>query len=127
MEWNVVVTIHTGGLARAFSILQEFGALKKTAFFNVLVMRSDDITRMIEALSERLVRDTNSLSFLSRLIPVTHTFTFQTPEEFRKKAADTVMQWIPKLGGKSFHVRMHRRGFRERMASPDEERFLDHI
>ncbi len=127
MEWNVVVTIHTGSLARAFRVLSKLGDLKKTAFFNVLVMRTDDITRMTEALSERWARDPDSLSFLSRLIPVTHTFTFQTPEEFQKKAADSVLQWIAQLGGKSFHVRMHRRGFRGRMASPDEERFLDHV
>jgi tRNA(Ser,Leu) C12 N-acetylase TAN1 len=36
-------------------------------------------------------------------------------------------QWLPELAGKSFHVRMHRRGFKGRISSQHEERFLDEI
>ena len=37
------------------------------------------------------------------------------------------MYLLPKLADKSFHVRMHRRGFKGRISSHDEERFLDKI
>jgi tRNA(Ser,Leu) C12 N-acetylase TAN1 len=36
------------------------------------------------------------------------------------------MNWLPRLQGASFHVRMHRRGFKQAMSSQVEERFLDH-
>jgi tRNA(Ser,Leu) C12 N-acetylase TAN1 len=127
VEWNVVIAVNTQGFARAFIVLSEFGAVKKTDFYNVLVMEARDISRMLEDLREKSSRDPGLLSFLSRLIPVTHTFTYQTHEEFREHATGRVMQWIPMLGVKSFHVRMHRRGFKEKMVSPEEERFLDHV
>ena len=34
---------------------------------------------------------------------------------------------MPELAQKSFHVRMHRRGFKGRLSSPEEERFLDDL
>ena len=37
------------------------------------------------------------------------------------------MYCLPILAGKNFHVRMHRRGFKGRISSHDEERFLDTI
>jgi len=65
------------------------------------------------------------LSFLSRLIPVTKSFTFQTPDEFEQKVKETISEWGPQLGGKGFHVRMHRRGFKGRLSSLEEEKMLD--
>ena len=34
---------------------------------------------------------------------------------------------MPQLAGKSFHVRMHRRGFKEALPSQQEERMLDDV
>jgi tRNA(Ser,Leu) C12 N-acetylase TAN1 len=36
-----------------------------------------------------------------------------------------VLAWAPALAGKSFHVRLHRRGFKGRLSTPEEERFFD--
>ena len=36
-----------------------------------------------------------------------------------------MLQWLPKLAGKRFYVRLHRRGFKGILSSPQEERFLD--
>jgi tRNA(Ser,Leu) C12 N-acetylase TAN1 len=36
-----------------------------------------------------------------------------------------VTHWLDKLAGKHFYVRMHRRGFKGRLSSIEEERFLD--
>ena len=83
------------------------------------------------------------LKIISRIVPVisllsialslflrreiTCTFSFQSPEEFEPKAKEAVLYCLPSLAGKSFHVRMHRRGFKGRISSPEEERFLDRI
>lgn len=50
---------------------------------------------------------------------------FQSPEEFEAKAREAVGSWLTRLAGKSFHVRLHRRGFKRRLSSQEEERSLD--
>lgn len=36
-----------------------------------------------------------------------------------------MLRWTSELAGKRFHVRLHRRGFKGRLSSPEEERQLD--
>ncbi len=124
-EWNVVVTVHEGGFSRARRLLEQFGQVEKTGFFNILVMRAAEPDRLLESLEELAHRDSAALSALARVMPVTYVFTFQSPDEFETKAREMVRPWIPQLAGKSFHVRVHRRGFKGRLSSMDEERFLD--
>lgn len=126
-EWNAVINVHERGFRQAFAVLGEFGLVRKTEFFNVLLLHADDIPAMLEELRKRLAADPHALAFLSRLIPVTSTFTFQSPEEFETKASAAVLQWVPDLTGKGFYVRMRRRGFKGRLSSLDEERFLDDV
>lgn len=124
-DWNVVVSVNEKGFNQAVNILKEFGPISKTEFFNVLVMRVGDMAGMCDTLKNRLEGDPSFLSFLSRLIPVTKSFTFQTPEEFEQKVKETVSEWVPQLEGKGFHVRMHRRGFKGSLSSLEEEKMLD--
>ena len=80
---------------------------------------------MLETLRERAQKSPEALAFLARLIPVTRTFIFNSPEEFEDRARSAVLGWAQQLPGKSFFVRIHRRGFKGRLASTDEERALD--
>jgi tRNA(Ser,Leu) C12 N-acetylase TAN1 len=82
---------------------------------------------MCDALKKRQEEDPQALSFLSRLISVTKTFTFQTPDEFAQKVKQTISEWVPQLEGKGFHVRMHRRGFKGKLSSLEEEKMLDEL
>ncbi len=124
-EWNVVINVSERGLKEAFGRLSRFGTLKKTGFRNVLLMKAGDVRSMIEVLREWHLNDPGSLSFLSRLIPAAHVFAFQSPAEFEEKAKAAVALWVSRLAGKGFHVRMRRRGFKGKLSSLDEERFLD--
>jgi tRNA(Ser,Leu) C12 N-acetylase TAN1 len=124
-DWNMIVTVREGGFKQAFKELEEFGPIERTGFFNVLVMRASNVPRMMETLRERILDGSDILSILARVVPANHTFGFQTPEEFEKSARDIVLAWAPEMAGKGFHVRMHRRGFKGRLSTPDEERFLD--
>jgi tRNA(Ser,Leu) C12 N-acetylase TAN1 len=65
------------------------------------------------------------MEVLSRVVPAADSFTFESPEDFETKARAIVLGWASRLHGKSFHVRMHRRGFKGRLPSQHEERFLD--
>ncbi len=126
-HWNVVVSLHEHSFRRAFELLQGLGAVYTTDFLNVLVMEVSNIPRFLETLNVWVSDDPNLLQLLARVVPVTSTFSFQSPEEFETKAKEAVLYWLPILAGKNFHVRMHRRGFKGRISSHDEERFLDKI
>lgn len=124
-QWNVVVTVHD--FKRACDMLGAFGLVKRTGFYNTLVMRVDDVQQMLEALLNRSLEDHEFLKPISRLIPVTGTFIFHSPEEFESKAGEAIMAWTTELAGKGFHVRMHRRGHKGSLSGHGEERILDHI
>ena len=76
-DWNVVVSVREGSYARACKILEKFGPVSHTDFFNVLVMKVDDIQSVLDELRTWMLEDPESLSFLTRLVPVTHTFMFE--------------------------------------------------
>jgi tRNA(Ser,Leu) C12 N-acetylase TAN1 len=125
-DWNVIVSVYDGGFRRAFQFLQKLGTVSKSGFFNVLVMKVDDIPTFLEAVLEQGAVDPELLSrAISRIVPLTTTFVFQSPEEFEAKAKEAVAPWISVLGNQTFHIRMHRRGFAGRLSSQAEERFLD--
>jgi tRNA(Ser,Leu) C12 N-acetylase TAN1 len=124
-EWNVVVTVYDGGYSKALRLLEQFGPVSKTAFYNILLMRTADERQLLESLRELAAREPDSISSLARVMPIIYTFTFQSPMEFETKARQTVSNWLPSLAGKGFHLRMHRRGFKGKLSSMDEERFLD--
>ena len=124
-DWNVVITVHEGFYNQARKLLERFGLVAKTEYFNLLVMRTADHRQLLEELREEAGREPGSVSSLARVMPVVQTFTFQTPAEFDEKARLAVCAWLPTLGGKSFHLRMHRRGFKGKLSSMDEEKFLD--
>lgn len=124
-DWNVLATVIEGRLYQALAFMREFGPVRKSDFRNILVMRSDDLPLFMEKLRARLEEIPEAASFIGRVVPATHSFTFTSPEMFEAKAREVVAHWIPDLAGKSFHVRFHRRGFKGRLSSMDEERFLD--
>jgi tRNA(Ser,Leu) C12 N-acetylase TAN1 len=126
-EANAVVNLNARGLKQAIGVLGAFGPIRKTGFFNVLLLKVDDIPGMLESLKAMMTGDPGSLAFLARIIPVSHAFIFQAPEEFEEKARGIVLGWLDSLAGKSFHVRMRRRGFKGRMSGLDEEHFLDRL
>ncbi len=124
-DWNVVASVHERGFVRACELLGELGRVSRTEFYNVLVMKVEDVRGFLEALRRLIDETPDAHAFLARVVPVTRTFTFQTPQEFETKAVDAAAPWAAELAGKRFHVRMRRRGFKGKISSQDEERFLD--
>src|SRR6185369_17793735 len=124
-DWNVVVTVYEDGYNAARRILERFGRVDRSDYFNILLMQVPDPRHLLDDLLEEADRDPDSISPLARVMPIFQSFTFQTPGEFEGKARQAVGAWLPALGGKSFHLRMHRRGFKGKLSSMDEERFLD--
>ncbi|KPK15931.1 MAG: hypothetical protein AMJ62_08055 [Myxococcales bacterium SG8_38] len=124
-EWNVVVTAYPGAYAEAKRLLSRYGKVGRTEYFNVLVLTVPDVNDLLGQLEELTREDMTLLNAASRIIPAQRSFDFQSPQEFEEKACLALDEMINRLEGCSFHVRMHRRGFKGRMSSPEEERFLD--
>ncbi len=106
-------------------MLRRYGEVHTTEYFNVLVLTVADVAEFLKNLEDDTRDDMTLLNAASRIIPGQECFDFQTPEEFEDKACKALEELIPRLHGCSFHVRMHRRGFKGRLVSPEEERFLD--
>ncbi len=123
-DWNVVVSVHGTGFMRACEILRRLGPVNRTGFLNLLVMRVDDIAQAMERLRQWISENPTITDALARVMPVTHTFSFQTVEEFEDKAHEAAVSRASDLAGKAFYVRMHRRGFKGRISSQAEERRL---
>lgn len=126
MGWNVVVTVQEGGYQEALKALRKFGEVGRTEYFNLLTLRVPDYRHFIEELREEGERDPRLVHCLAGVVPVIQTFSFQSPAEFEEKARQAVCAWLPVLEWKSFHVRMHRRGFKGKLSSMEEEQRLDH-
>jgi tRNA(Ser,Leu) C12 N-acetylase TAN1 len=125
-DWNLVISVGEHGYSKAKHLLAELGAVSKTDYYNVLVMRVDDPLAVLTLLSQRVREEPGLDHVITRALPVSTTFEFQSPGEFEDKARRAVTQWLTELAGASFHVRMHRRGFKGRLGSQEEEQFLDH-
>lgn len=125
-DWNIVVSVFEPHFRRACNLLKPLGPLQKTGYFNVLAMKIEDTEHFLRTLKEWSVSDPDIFTqCISRAIPLTALFGFQTPAEFESKAREVVVRWLPDLAGTQFHVRMHRRGFAGRLSSMNEEHFLD--
>lgn len=124
-DWNVVVTARDDGFARTIRLLRDLGMARRTHFFNVLVMNVDNVRDFLEAVRESYLRDAAVARYLARVSPAHATFSFSDAAEFDRKARELVRLLAPKLAGRSFHVRMHRRGLHGELSSPTEEVGLD--
>jgi tRNA(Ser,Leu) C12 N-acetylase TAN1 len=123
-EWNVVATIHDGGFRRACRLLSLEGELSRTEFYNVVVMRVADLDVFLGRLEKLWSESRIFAEVVAHVRPVRETFDFQSPEEFEAKAKALALGLAERLAGKSFHVRIHRRGFKGRLSTKDEERLL---
>jgi tRNA(Ser,Leu) C12 N-acetylase TAN1 len=124
-DWNVVVTVRGDQFDRARHLLAELGAVSRTGLYNVLTVHVSDVPGFVGALDQRIRRHPELAGCLGRVAPVTRTFGFRTAEEFEARARAAALEFAPLSAGKAFHVRFHRRGFKGRLSSPAEERFLD--
>jgi tRNA(Ser,Leu) C12 N-acetylase TAN1 len=88
-------------------------------------MKVNDTRAAMEGLKAIMEEEPQARDAIARFVPAALTFFFTCAEEFEKKAQEAVLALAGELEGKKFHVRMHRRGFKKRISSMEEETFLD--
>ena len=123
-DWNVVATVQSRAFVEACRTLEAFGTVARTGYYNVLVMKVADPRLLLETIAARRRDLPSLLDSIGRLVPLTCCFDFETPDQFRTAAKSCALGFLAGLEGKSFHVRLHRRGLRGVLSSPDEERLL---
>jgi tRNA(Ser,Leu) C12 N-acetylase TAN1 len=126
-DWNVVVTIPEATFREARKFLRRWGEAHRTGHFHVLAMRVDDPEAFLAEFGKAVEAAPGIFNILSHVTPAQQTIDFAGAEEFEAKARDIAIRWAPKLAGKGFHVRLHRRGFKGALSTPKEERFLDEV
>ena len=126
-DWNVVFTVYQDEFRRALRALKEFGSVERSPYHNVLVMRVEDPTALLAAIEERTEKNTALYDAISRVAPAMRTVEFHSVEEFREKLKSILLEWLPRLAGRSFHVRLHRRGDRYDLQTPAAEHLFDDL
>lgn len=124
LDWNVVVSIREDCYKQVYKLLKIYGQVDHTDYYNVLALKANDVQGFLDALRIAVEQDPSLGHCLARVIPATRSFVFQSAEEFETRAKEAATQFVPDLLGKTFYVRMHRRGFRKQLASQHEEQLL---
>jgi tRNA(Ser,Leu) C12 N-acetylase TAN1 len=126
-DWNAVISVYQGGFRRALRALKQCGPVERSPYHNVLVMRVEDPTALLEAIERKTDTNTALYDAISRVAPAMRTIDFQSIEEFKERFTSVLMEWLSRLTGSSFHVRLHRRGDRHELRTPDLERLFDDL
>jgi tRNA(Ser,Leu) C12 N-acetylase TAN1 len=126
-DWNVVITVYQDGFRRALHALQEFGPVERSPYHNVLVMRVEDPLALLAALEQKTEQSTALNDAISRVAPAMRTVEFHSAQELSEKLGAILSEWSPRLAGSSLHVRLHRRGDRRDLRTPDVERLFDDL
>lgn len=109
-DWNVVVTAYREGHRHALRSLRSLCRTEPSAYYNVILAAAGDPMALLEELERRAETEPVLIDTISRVAPAMAVFDYASDEEFERQATATALAWLPRLAGKSFHVRVHRRG-----------------
>lgn len=120
----MVASVRGREFVPAVRVLEAWGPVRRTDYYNVLVLRVADPRGFLAELTARVEAEPWMREVLAHVRPALATFDFGSREEFEERAREAARTWLADLEGRAFHVRMHRRGFRRQLSSQGEERAL---
>jgi len=109
LDWNVLITSREGGQRQLRRALRPLIRLRRSAFRNVLLGQVDDIEAFLGALAERCAQRPALEHWLGKVLPIERTFALD-PSRFEAQLGDEAAVFLDRLAGRSFHVRVERRG-----------------
>jgi len=124
-DWNVVVSVYQEGFTRALRALQKLGVAERSPYHNVLVMKVEDPVVLLDAIEKRTEENPALYDAISRVAPAMRNFDFLSEAEFVEKAQSIIREWLPRLAGRSLHVRLRRRGTKHDLQTQETERLFD--
>jgi len=109
-DWNVVVTAYAEGGRQVLRTLRRLGRAERSGHYNVFVAAVDDPMALLDALEARASSEPVLIDTISRIAPAQAGFDYADEEELERRVVEAAGPWLPRLAGKGFHVRIHRRG-----------------
>lgn len=88
-------------------------------------MAVDDPRAVAEALAAQIAAEPGILNFISRLVPLDAAFELGPLEHAADRLFAAFEPMLPRLAGKSFHVRVHKRGPGKALSGHELERTLN--
>jgi tRNA(Ser,Leu) C12 N-acetylase TAN1 len=119
-RWNVVVTARSGYRRKLRRGLAPLLRLRRSAYPNVLTGLHEDPQVLLDSLNSLLAEKPYLQAPISRLMIVERTFSVDPPT-FAQQLEAEIDSLIQHLAGKTFHVRLERRGHKGRIHSKDCE------
>lgn len=120
-DWNVVISVYQEGFRRVLRALRDLGPTERSPYYNVLVMQADNPIALLAAIEKKAEQDTALYDAISRVAPATRSFEFHSAEDLVEKAKTIIGEWAASLAGRTFHVRLHRRGAKYGFGTQDAE------
>jgi tRNA(Ser,Leu) C12 N-acetylase TAN1 len=87
-------------------------------------MKVDEPERFLDSVDRLVAAHPGVVTSVAHVFPAERCFDFASTAEFEAKAREGALAWAPRLAGKTFHVRIHRRGLNGILVSPQEERVV---
>jgi tRNA(Ser,Leu) C12 N-acetylase TAN1 len=122
-QWNVLVTAQEGAARDLKRLVQRYGAFRWSAFRNVLLGQVPEPASFFQALAAELERKPFVSRWLGKALPIMMTFPVR-PESFLTDAESRLAVLAHDLKGKTFHVRVERRGHKGELHTADLEHRL---
>ena len=119
--WNVVVTAYREGGRWTLRALRRLGPAEPSGHYNVFLATADDPMALLASLEARASKEPVLIDSISRIAPAQACFDYEGDRDFEGQVLAIAAPWLERLGGKSFHVRLHRRGDGLACATQDEE------
>jgi tRNA(Ser,Leu) C12 N-acetylase TAN1 len=123
LEWNVIVTAREGHQRRLRRALFPLVRLRRCGFRNVLVGQVESTDALLGAMAERIALRPELQDWLGKVMPIERSFAMEVArfdEQLRAEAAPLV----DRLAGRTYHVRVERRGHKGTINSHACERAL---
>jgi len=122
-EWNVVVTAHQGMQRRLRRALRSAVRLQPAGFRNVLVGRIDTVEDRLDAVAELIQQRPAIANWMGKLLPVDLGLAVHA-DSFMEDLCGASAHLLDRLAGRSFHVRVERRGHKGTIHTQATERAL---
>jgi tRNA(Ser,Leu) C12 N-acetylase TAN1 len=103
--------------------LRPLARLRSSPFRNVLLARVEDPAAVLGAIDDLAARRPELQAWVGKVLPIVRTFAID-PERFGAQAEDAIAPFLDVVAGRSYHVRVERRGHKGRIDSHAAERAL---
>lgn len=123
LDWNLVVTAYGGRRHDLIRAVRPIVQLRRAGYAEVLVGRTDDVDACLAAIAERVAADPIlGAEVLARVVPVERTVALAPDVD--AQLVGEITGFVDALVGRSFHVRVERRGHRRVLRSDHLEQLL---